>query len=155
MATISAGLAKPLKALRAPILASGSAATLPIPDMAPVVTMVLPFMDHDLRRPFAVAGLSRAEIQERMSGNLCRCACYPNIVDAVEAQLTTSSSRTRATYALALRKGVDVDKLPRNASLSRAQMNNPSTRVQAKDQIKFLNLVAETIETAMRSTKRP
>jgi xanthine dehydrogenase YagT iron-sulfur-binding subunit len=28
-------------------------------------------------------GLSRAEIQERMSGNLCRCACYPNIVDAV------------------------------------------------------------------------
>jgi xanthine dehydrogenase YagT iron-sulfur-binding subunit len=23
------------------------------------------------------------EIRERMSGNLCRCACYPNIVDAV------------------------------------------------------------------------
>ena len=37
----------------------------------------------DLRRPFAFADLSKAEIRERMSGNLCRCACYPNIVEAV------------------------------------------------------------------------
>jgi len=37
----------------------------------------------DLERPFTLADLSRAEIRERMSGNLCRCACYPNIVDAV------------------------------------------------------------------------
>jgi xanthine dehydrogenase YagT iron-sulfur-binding subunit len=37
----------------------------------------------DVRRPFSVADLSKAEIRERMSGNLCRCACYPNIVDAV------------------------------------------------------------------------
>src|SRR6266403_1537765 len=37
----------------------------------------------DLGRPFTLADLSRAEIRERMSGNLCRCACYPNIVDAV------------------------------------------------------------------------
>jgi xanthine dehydrogenase YagT iron-sulfur-binding subunit len=37
----------------------------------------------DVRSPFALADLSRAEIRERMSGNLCRCACYPNIVDAV------------------------------------------------------------------------
>jgi xanthine dehydrogenase YagT iron-sulfur-binding subunit len=37
----------------------------------------------DLARPFTVADLSKAEIRERMSGNLCRCACYPNIVDAV------------------------------------------------------------------------
>ena len=34
-------------------------------------------------RPFTPADLSEAEIRERMSGNLCRCACYPNIVDAV------------------------------------------------------------------------
>lgn len=27
--------------------------------------------------------LTDAEISERMSGNLCRCACYPNIVDAI------------------------------------------------------------------------
>jgi xanthine dehydrogenase YagT iron-sulfur-binding subunit len=37
----------------------------------------------DVRTPFALADLSEAEIRERMSGNLCRCACYPNIVDAV------------------------------------------------------------------------
>jgi xanthine dehydrogenase YagT iron-sulfur-binding subunit len=27
--------------------------------------------------------LTREEIRERMSGNLCRCSCYPNIVDAI------------------------------------------------------------------------
>ena len=37
----------------------------------------------DLRSSFTLADLSRPEIRERMSGNLCRCACYPNIVDAV------------------------------------------------------------------------
>jgi len=37
----------------------------------------------DLREAFSLADLSKAEIRERMSGNLCRCACYPNIVDAV------------------------------------------------------------------------
>ena len=37
----------------------------------------------DIRRPFTAADLSDAEIRERMSGNLCRCACYPNIVDAI------------------------------------------------------------------------
>jgi xanthine dehydrogenase YagT iron-sulfur-binding subunit len=37
----------------------------------------------DVREPFTSADLSNAEIRERMSGNLCRCACYPNITDAV------------------------------------------------------------------------
>jgi len=37
----------------------------------------------DVGRPFSIADLSAAEIRERMSGNLCRCACYPNIVDAI------------------------------------------------------------------------
>jgi xanthine dehydrogenase YagT iron-sulfur-binding subunit len=37
----------------------------------------------DVTKAFTIAGLSSAEIRERMSGNLCRCACYPNIVDAV------------------------------------------------------------------------
>ncbi len=31
----------------------------------------------------AAPELSDAEISERMSGNLCRCSCYPNIVDAI------------------------------------------------------------------------
>ena len=29
------------------------------------------------------ASLTEAEIRERMSGNLCRCSAYPNIVDAI------------------------------------------------------------------------
>jgi xanthine dehydrogenase YagT iron-sulfur-binding subunit len=37
----------------------------------------------DVRLPFGIANLSENEIRERMSGNLCRCACYPNIVDAI------------------------------------------------------------------------
>lgn len=37
----------------------------------------------DLAASFSPADLSREEIRERMSGNLCRCGCYPNIVDAV------------------------------------------------------------------------
>jgi xanthine dehydrogenase YagT iron-sulfur-binding subunit len=37
----------------------------------------------DMRAPFGLADLSEMEIRERMSGNLCRCACYPNIVEAV------------------------------------------------------------------------
>ena len=37
----------------------------------------------DITKPFTMADLSEAEIRERMSGNLCRCSCYPNIVDAV------------------------------------------------------------------------
>jgi xanthine dehydrogenase YagT iron-sulfur-binding subunit len=34
-------------------------------------------------QPFLYTQLSDAEVRERMSGNLCRCACYPNIVDAI------------------------------------------------------------------------
>ena len=37
----------------------------------------------DITKPFTLSDLSNAEIRERMSGNLCRCACYPNIVDAI------------------------------------------------------------------------
>ena len=37
----------------------------------------------DVTRRFSVGDLTKVEIRERMSGNLCRCACYPNIVDAV------------------------------------------------------------------------
>ncbi len=39
----------------------------------------------DVTKPFAITDLSPREIRERMSGNLCRCACYPNIVAAVGA----------------------------------------------------------------------
>lgn len=39
----------------------------------------------DVAKPFEIADLSPNEIRERLSGNLCRCACYPNIVAAVNA----------------------------------------------------------------------
>ena len=33
--------------------------------------------------PSGPVELTDAEIRERMSGNLCRCGAYPNIVDAI------------------------------------------------------------------------
>ena len=42
--------------------------------------------------------LSRADIREAMSGNMCRCTGYHAIVDAVEAVMTT---RGRADVAMA------------------------------------------------------
>src|SRR2546427_13118931 len=37
----------------------------------------------DVGRQLTIADLSEVEIRERMSGNQCRCACYPNIVAAI------------------------------------------------------------------------
>ena len=44
----------------------------------------------DVSNSFDMVHLSDAEIRERMSGNLCRCACYPNIVDAVAQAIRKS-----------------------------------------------------------------
>jgi xanthine dehydrogenase YagT iron-sulfur-binding subunit len=38
----------------------------------------------DVLRAPVLADLSDEEIRERMSGNICRCGAYPNIVDAVK-----------------------------------------------------------------------
>ncbi|MFJ9738429.1 (2Fe-2S)-binding protein [Streptomyces sp. NPDC101166] len=38
----------------------------------------------DAGAPAGPVALSREEIRERLSGNLCRCGAYPRIVDAVE-----------------------------------------------------------------------
>lgn len=40
------------------------------------------YVTADLTRP--IAELSDDEIRERMSGNICRCAAYPNIVAAIK-----------------------------------------------------------------------
>lgn len=45
----------------------------------------------DVRRPVAAATLTDEEIRERMSGNLCRCGAYPNIVAAVREALRSVS----------------------------------------------------------------
>lgn len=41
----------------------------------------------DVRQSVAAATLSDGEIRERMSGNLCRCGAYPNIVAALRRVL--------------------------------------------------------------------
>lgn len=42
----------------------------------------------DVRQRVDAATLTDEEIRERMSGNLCRCAAYPNIVAAVRQALS-------------------------------------------------------------------
>jgi len=41
------------------------------------------YVTAELRTPASPLQLSNEEIQERMSGNICRCGAYPNIVDAI------------------------------------------------------------------------
>jgi xanthine dehydrogenase YagT iron-sulfur-binding subunit len=40
--------------------------------------------------------LTAAEIRERMSGNLCRCAAYPNIVAAIQGSICSSRPQQAA-----------------------------------------------------------
>ncbi len=40
---------------------------------------------HSVHSAHAAAALTDAEIRERMSGNLCRCGAYPNIVAAIRS----------------------------------------------------------------------
>jgi xanthine dehydrogenase YagT iron-sulfur-binding subunit len=40
------------------------------------------YVTQDLAQ--VAAELTDAEIRERMSGNICRCAAYPNIVAAIK-----------------------------------------------------------------------
>lgn len=42
------------------------------------------YVTEDLRKKPAPVKLSNEEIQERMSGNICRCGAYPNIVAAIQ-----------------------------------------------------------------------
>lgn len=51
----------------------------------------------DLSRP----ALSDREIAERMSGNLCRCAAYPNIVDAIAEVAGLSAAERRSAEKVA------------------------------------------------------
>ncbi len=48
----------------------------------------------DVRQSVNSATLTDEEIRERMSGNLCRCAAYPNIVAAVRQVLSSDHARS-------------------------------------------------------------
>ena len=41
------------------------------------------YVTSDVRQKPHPLSLSDDEIRERMSGNICRCGAYPNIVDAI------------------------------------------------------------------------
>jgi xanthine dehydrogenase YagT iron-sulfur-binding subunit len=42
------------------------------------------YVTPDVRQKARALSLSDDEIRERMSGNLCRCGAYPNIVAAIK-----------------------------------------------------------------------
>ena len=50
----------------------------------------------DVRQTVNSATLTDEEIRERMSGNLCRCAAYPNIVAAVRQVLFAEAQSAKA-----------------------------------------------------------
>jgi xanthine dehydrogenase YagT iron-sulfur-binding subunit len=55
----------------------------------------LSYVTEDIRRRPAALLLSEHEIRERMSGNICRCGAYPNIVAAIrEVQSGTTVEQT-------------------------------------------------------------
>jgi xanthine dehydrogenase YagT iron-sulfur-binding subunit len=47
----------------------------------------------DVARPPGIDALSDEEIRERMSGNICRCGAYPNIVAAIRAARATQKAQ--------------------------------------------------------------
>jgi AraC-like DNA-binding protein len=51
----------------------------------------------------------------------------------------------RLAFAHAEQKGADLDSLLRNSQLSRKQISDPQARLEVRKQIKFLDLVAETV----------
>jgi xanthine dehydrogenase YagT iron-sulfur-binding subunit len=52
------------------------------------------YVTTDLKNP---NGLLVQEIAERMSGNICRCSAYPNIVDAISQVLESEVSNKRTS----------------------------------------------------------
>jgi xanthine dehydrogenase YagT iron-sulfur-binding subunit len=53
---------------------------------------------QDVTKPYTGGDLSPPEIRERMSNNLCRCACYPHIVDAAQAAVARYRHKMKRRY---------------------------------------------------------
>jgi len=60
----------------------------------------LSFISDDVRRKGGAITLSDDEIRERMSGNLCRCGAYPNIVAAIREVHTGKPTDAMAFHKL-------------------------------------------------------
>jgi xanthine dehydrogenase YagT iron-sulfur-binding subunit len=56
------------------------------------------YVTKDIRRPASALTLSDEEIRERMSGNLCRCGAYPNIVAAIREVHTGKATNPMAVF---------------------------------------------------------
>ena len=61
----------------------------------PCVTSWWTGQGSELRSSEEGRARSRDEIREHMSGNLCRCGAYPNIVDAIEEVLAGRAGTVR------------------------------------------------------------
>jgi AraC-like DNA-binding protein len=59
---------------------------------------------------------------------------------------TAGGGITRAAYLLASQAPISVEPLLRRANLSVAEVKNPRVRIRVRDQIKFLNLVADQLQ---------
>jgi xanthine dehydrogenase YagT iron-sulfur-binding subunit len=56
------------------------------------------YVTADVRQRPRSIQLSDDEIRERMSGNICRCGAYPNIIAAIQ-EVHTSTTQTQAWHA--------------------------------------------------------
>ena len=84
------------------------------------------YVTTDLQNP---DGLLVQEISERMSGNICRCSAYPNIINAI-SQVLESEIKAARTIT---KKGSDVSSVtgiwsppPSETQLSKPSKNKPS-----------------------------
>ena len=85
------------------------------------------YVTTDLQNP---NGLLPQEIAERMSGNICRCSAYPNIIKAISQVLENEIKGDTAAKAT-ITKGSNVSGIwsppPSQTQLSKPSQNAPET----------------------------
>ncbi|SLJ85417.1 xanthine dehydrogenase YagT iron-sulfur-binding subunit [Psychrobacter sp. DAB_AL43B] len=87
------------------------------------------YVTTDLQNP---DGLLVQEISERMSGNICRCSAYPNIINAI-SQVLENEIKGKTASKATITKGSDVSGIwsppPSEAQLSKPSQNKASMTV--------------------------
>lgn len=84
------------------------------------------YVTTDLKNP---DGLLIQEIAERMSGNICRCSAYPNIIKAISQVLENQVSANNATASTPTTSSVQSSAVTGiwSPPPSQTQLGNPST----------------------------
>jgi AraC-like DNA-binding protein len=67
-------------------------------------------------------------------------------IDRHDTMPSAGGAISRLAYARAKEEGVEVELLLRKAGLTQQQMDDPATRLNVRDQIKFLELAAEALQ---------